>query len=109
MPSVKHQYFHPKHGIALVKPGFCWPAMFFGSLWALSRRIYPLFFAMLLIEAALWFVTGYAAAQGLLGFALLGLVGTLGYAYVRGKHGNLWVRFFLVARGYTRRGGTEGT
>jgi hypothetical protein len=55
MPSIKYQYFHPTHGIALVKQGFSWPAFIFGSLWALTRRIYPLFFAMLAVEAALWF------------------------------------------------------
>jgi hypothetical protein len=109
MSSVKHQYFHPQYGIALVKQGFCWPAFIFGSLWALARRVYPLFFVMLALEVALWFVTGYAAAQGLLGLAFLGLFGTLGYAIVRGKYGNRWVQSFLVARGYNQRNGNAGT
>ncbi len=103
MPSIKHSYFHPKHGIVLVKQGFSWPAFFFGSLWALARRVYPVFLAMLVIDALLWFVTGYAAAQGAGGLALLGLLGTITYAVVRGKYGNRWLQSYLVARGYVLR------
>ena len=104
---MKHHYFHPKHGIVLVKQGFSWPAFFFGSLWALARRIYPVFFVMLVIDALLWFITGYAAAQHALGLALLGLLGTLVYAVVRGKYGNRWLRSCLVARGYVLRDGAS--
>ena len=104
MPTLQHQLFHPRHGIAVVKQGFSWPAFFFGSLWALARRVYPLFFAMLLLDSVLWFVTGYAEAHGSFGWALLGLFGTLAYASVRGRHGNRWVESFLVSRGYMPRG-----
>jgi hypothetical protein len=109
MPSIKHQYFHPRHGIAVVKQGFSWPAFFFGSLWALARRVYPLFFAMSVLDVALWFVTGYGEAQGSLSLALLGLFGTLGYAVLRGKYGNRWVQALLVSRGYVLRGSKGGT
>jgi hypothetical protein len=109
MPSSKLQYFHPKHGIAMVKQGFSWPAFLFGSLWALARRVYPLFFAMLALDFSLWFVTGYAGAKGSVSFALLGLFGTVAYAIVRGKYGNRWVQTFLVSRGYVLRGGNPGT
>ena len=107
MPSIKHQYFHPRHGITLVKLGFSWPAFFFGSLWALARRVYPVFFAMLAIDGVLWFVTGYAAAQRAVGLTLLGLLGTLTYAVVRGRYGNRWVRSSLESRAYVLRSGSS--
>jgi hypothetical protein len=107
--ATKHLYFHPQHGVAQVKQGFCWPAFLFGSLWALARRVYPLFFVMLVIDFALWFVTGYAEAHGSFGLALLGLFGLLAYAIIRGKRGNRWVQSFLVSRGYVLRSGNAGT
>ena len=34
-------YQHSKTGkYQAVKKGFCWPALFFGGLWAFSRRLY---------------------------------------------------------------------
>ena len=91
-------YFHPKHGFVAVKQGFSWPAFFFGlfvgtgasCLWALR--------GLGNLDVALWFSTGYAGARGSVVLALVGLVGTLAYAVVRGKFGNRWVRSSLVSR-----------
>jgi len=96
-------YFHPRHGIAQVKTGFCWPAFFFGSFWALARRAYPLLMLLSVFDFALWFLTGYAAAQDSFALVSLGLACTVAYAYVRGKHGNEWIRTSLEARGYSLR------
>jgi hypothetical protein len=109
MASPKHLYFHPRHGAVQVKQGFCWPAFFFGSMWALARRVYPLFFVMSVLDLTLWFITGYAQAHASYGLAILGLAGTLAYAIVRGKYGNRWVQSFLVSRGYAPRGVQAGT
>ena len=109
MASQKHLNFHPKHGTVEVKQGFCWPAFFFGSLWALARRVYLLFLGMLALDFTLWFVTGYGQAHGSFGLLLLGLVGNLAYAVARGKYGNRWVQSFLVSRGYVLRNGLVGT
>ncbi len=97
------KYFHPRRGLTLVKQGFSWPAFFFGSLWALARRVYPLFFLMSVLDLVLWFVTGYAEAQGALGPALIGLLCTLIYAVLRGKYANSWLRQYLVSQGYVLR------
>ena len=96
-------FLHPRHGIAQVKPGFCWPAFFFGSFWALARRAYPLYLVMSVFDFAFWFLTGYAGTQGSMGLVSLGLVCTLAYAYLRGKHGNEWIQASLEARGYSLR------
>lgn len=106
--ATKKLYFHPRRGAVEVKQGFCWPAFFFGSVWALARRIYPLFFVMLLVDLVLWFGTGYAKAHGSSGLALLSLLFAFAYAIVRGMRGNRWVESFLVARGYVLRSGNAG-
>ena len=103
MSSPRLLYFHPKHGFVAVKQGFSWPAFFFGSLWALARRAYGLFAVLLVLDVVLWFSTGYAEAQRSLVLALLGLVGTVAYAVVRGKFGNRWVGSSLLSRGYVLR------
>jgi len=102
MPALRHRYLYPSHGIAEVKQGFCWPAFLFGSLWALARRRYALFLLMLAVDLLLWFLTGYAGAQRMLGLALLALGATLAYAFVRGRYGNRWIQHSLLAGGYVR-------
>jgi hypothetical protein len=104
MPKDKLFYFHRKHGYVQVKRGFSWPAFLFGSFWALAKRMYLLFFVMFVVEAALWFVTGYANGQGLIGLSLFGAIGTLAYAVVRGKYANRWLESYLAGRGYAVEG-----
>ena len=60
----------------------------------------PAFLLLVVVDVGLWFITGYAQAQGAVGLALLGLVATVVYAYVRGKYGNRWLASSLVGRGY---------
>lgn len=96
----KVNYFHPALGLAQVKRGFCWPAFFFGSLWALARRMYLLTVILLVLEIVLWFVTGFTASHHLDAFTLLALLLNLVYAFVRGKYGNRWIAALLVRKGY---------
>lgn len=104
MPAPRLKYFHPRHGIAVVKQGYCWPAFLFGATWALARRAYRPFGLMTLLDVGFWFVTGYAEAQGSLVLSLSGLLGILAYAWVRGRYGNRWLAADLVRRGYALRG-----
>lgn len=104
MTAPRLKYFHARHGIAVVKQGFCWPAFFFGAMWALARRAYPLFGLMTLLDGGFWFVASYGEAQGSLGLVLSGLLGTLTYAFVRGRYGNRWLVAYLTGQGYVLRG-----
>jgi hypothetical protein len=101
MPSQRKSYFHSRHGLIKVKQGFSWPAFWFGSLWAAAMQMWlPAFLLLLVVDIWLWFITGYAQAQGAAGLALLGLIATVVYAYVRGRYGNRWLASSLVKRGY---------
>ncbi|HLO93449.1 MAG TPA: hypothetical protein VK195_03965 [Burkholderiaceae bacterium] len=103
MATEHSRYFHPRHGVVLVKKGFCWPALFFGSLWAAARRSYPLFGLMLLVETLLWGLRGFAAARQHQGLAGLAALLMLVYVGVRGFYGNRWIERRLLARGYRLR------
>lgn len=99
---ANRQFFvHDHHGVVLVKDGFCWPAFILGALWAAAKGLWiPVFAAMMAVEVVLWFLTGYAGAQRHGGLALLGFVAMLGYAWVRGRYGNRWLRAGLLRKGY---------
>ena len=102
---VKMTFLHKRHGLVRVKTGFSWPAFFFGSLWAAAKRMwFPEFLLLIVVDAGLWFATGLAEASGKLGLALLGLVATIIYAFVRGRHGNRWLSSSLLRRGYELQG-----
>jgi hypothetical protein len=85
-----------------VKVGFSWPAFFFGSLWAVVKRAWALFAVLLLVDAALWFGSGYAAQSrnALLVLAFLGA--NLAYAVIRGVYGNRWLGVSLRRRGFVQ-------
>lgn len=101
MPAKRRSFIHARRGLIKVKQGFSWPAFCFGSLWAAAMHMwFPAFLLLLVVDTALWFITGYAQAQGAVGLALVGLVATVLYAYVRGKYGNRWLESSLVGRGY---------
>jgi hypothetical protein len=97
-------YFHRQRGTVKVKRGFSWPAFLFGSLWAFARRMWlPAVTLLLVVDFVLWFLTGYAGAQGSAGLALLSLAATIAYAVIRGKYGNRWVEASLLRQGYVLR------
>ena len=102
MAASRQFFVHEARGIAVaVKQGFCWPAFFFGSLWAAAKGLWmPLFPLRFVAETALWFLTGYVTAEKQPGLTLACLAATLIYAVVRGRHGNQWLRNGLLRKGY---------
>ncbi len=84
-----------------VKQGFSWTAFFFGSMWALLRRAWPLFGAMFVAEGALWFAQGVALAHKADGMLLGLFVVNLSYAVVRGKFASRWLAWSLGRRGFS--------
>lgn len=93
--------FTNSHSAVQVKVGFCWPAFFLGGLWAAAKRMwFPYFLAMLIVDIAMWFLLGYAEASENFALMLLGMIGTIVYAVVRGRRGNQWHASSLLSRGY---------
>jgi hypothetical protein len=100
MKAGRVGYWHPAHGYENVKSGFSWPAFFLGPIWAIVKRLWWIAAAMMVIDAALWFASGYAAARRDGAIALLYLVLVVIYAVLRGRWGNGWRRARLMRRGY---------
>lgn len=102
MAARKIVYLHERRGVVAVKQGFSWPAFLFGALWAAAKQMwFPAFWALLVLDIGLWFVSGYAEAQGAGGLALCGLLLNIAYAFVRGRYGNRWLAASLRSKGYT--------
>lgn len=101
MTAPRQLYVLDGRDAVLVKQGFSWPAFFLGTLWAAVKRLWwPVFPVLCLLEVLLWFLSGYAAAQGAVGLTLLALAGRLAYAWGCGCLGNRWWRDQLLRRGY---------
>lgn len=105
MTAETQIFFHPHQGEVAVKNGFSWPALAWGSLWAVAKRMwFPYFVALLALDALIWFVTGAATERQSPVLALLALALNVGSAVVRGRHGNRWLAASLRSRGYALRG-----
>ena len=83
-----------------VKIGFSWPAFFFGSLWAAAKGAWLLFAGLLVIDALVWFGSGYAAQSRNVLLVLVFLVANLVYVVIRGVYGNRWLEASLRRRGF---------
>jgi hypothetical protein len=45
----------PEDSYVLVKEGFCWPALFFGPLWAIANGMWVIFLLLIAVFAAIAF------------------------------------------------------
>ncbi len=90
----------PDRNLVLVKEGFCWPAFFFGALWALWKRLWL---------AALLIFTAEAVVGLLAAGTALGLVAALGLGLIIGYIGDDLRRWTLGRRGYEETGVVGGS
>ena len=93
-------FLDPGRDFVRVKNGFSWPALFFGVLWASSKKLWGVLIAMFVVECVLYALGAAVQAERSpsLAFAQLGLF--VAYALVRGFFGNAWRRASLRRRGY---------
>lgn len=93
-------FLDPGRDFVRVKLGFSWPALFFGLLWASSKKLWGVLLAMLAVETALYALGAAVQARRSPSLALLQLGLIVAYALVRGFFGNAWRRASLRRRGY---------
>jgi hypothetical protein len=93
----------PEDSYVLVKEGFCWPALFFGPLWALAHGMWVIF---LLLVAA---VVGIAFAPDLLGDGELPFWLCSGLFLLLGIFGNDLRQWSLLRSGYDLVSVVSGT
>ncbi len=98
-------YRHPVEGLKAVKVGFSWPALFFGVIWMLAKRLWGL----AAIWIALYSICGIIEVitlrsginpllQGIIYLILFGVY--TGLWLVPGFKGNKWRERYLERRGY---------
>ena len=85
----------PDNEAVLVKEGFCWPAFFFGPLWALSHRMWFATIGLLAVLISLGVVEVALRIDPLTYSSLM-----LGVASIIGFCGNDWRRNALDNRGW---------
>lgn len=86
-----------------VKEGFCWPAFFFGPLWALWHGMWRTALVLLVLSAV---VSGLAIGAGLTDAGEFALSGGLQVAI--GLWANDWRRRVLARRDFLERGAVAG-
>ena len=91
---------HPSGKVAHVKVGFSWPAFLLGPLWALVKRLWWHFAALMLVFALINFITDSALSANSLFSTLLALGMSLTYMVICGVQGNTWLMKALMKRGY---------
>ncbi|MDR1423659.1 MAG: DUF2628 domain-containing protein [Azoarcus sp.] len=100
---------HPNGRLQAVKIGWCWPAFFFGPIWALVVRLWLVAIAMVAISSTGWgFIgIGVVVRQGLLPNAQLPSVflTVVYYIIIRiiyGVYWNRWREVSLLSRHFTQ-------
>ena len=97
-------YKHPSHGIEAVRVGFSWPALFFGILWMLAKRLWGLagiWFVALIVLSLVEKVADQSREDG--AQALVYLILAVAYFALRlipAFHGNKWKEKDLSKRGF---------
>lgn len=93
-------YKHPVNGYQAVKQGFCWPAFFFGGVWALVSKMWGIAGLIILACIALTIAQSAMAAGDAGMAALFGLVWQVAVWVTVGYNGNEWRSKNLVGKGY---------
>lgn len=78
----------------LVKEGFCWPAFFFGALWALAKGLWLVALLLIAVWLGLTLALDWIKADALTAMAVW-----FAFALVVGFEGNDWWRHKLERRG----------
>jgi serine/threonine protein kinase len=106
-PREYRVYQHRILGVAAVKKGFCWPALWANIAWMVRQRLYPHAILWLAAYVGLLIVVGIAAgplagAEDLLAIAALCVLLILWL--VPGVRGNGWREAELARRGFVLMG-----
>jgi len=96
---LKPSALSPDRDAVLIKEGFCWPAFFFGPVWALWHRMWFACLGLLSVLIALGIAETILRLDPMTYSAVMfGVAGIIGFS------GNDWRRNALTARGWQTAG-----
>jgi predicted tellurium resistance membrane protein TerC len=81
---------HPDGRLQAVKVGWCWPAFFFGAIWALVTRLWVVAIAMIAILLIL------------IGWGLIGIGAVIIMRVIYGVCWNKWREMSLLSKHFTQ-------
>lgn len=91
-------FANPQGTYEAVKQGWSWPAFFFGSIWAMVKKMWGIGVGVLVCIFVLGFVVG-ASGSGQGGEALINILSII-INIVFGFNGNKWRESNLSSRGF---------
>jgi hypothetical protein len=94
-------------GVEVVKQGFSWPGFLLAGIWALSRHLWLIGIALIVIMVSLNLTGMYAAEEGPAWLWVLATLAATAVAAWAGQHGNAWRRHRLEAAGFRTAGVIE--
>jgi len=102
-PGYEHYRLESGDGgrVASVKSGFCWPAFFFGPLWAWSKGLVAIGFGLLLVNVSTNYLGYTSLGKSNVG-ASIGILAGLGWGIWVGFSANNWLRRSLERQGYKK-------
>jgi hypothetical protein len=89
---------YPAGEVQAVKQGWCWPAFFFGFIWAMAAKMWGLGFGVLAAFIIAGAISGVSGAGG--GAEALINIASIVLAIVFGINGNEWREKNLLSRGF---------
>ena len=98
-------YKHPAQGFAAVKNGFSWPALCFGPLWLLVKKLWMFAAAWIVVSMILASIEGISDEVGMVSGQMMVVYvlvagGYLALWLIPAFRGNSWHSKNLLKRGY---------
>ena len=91
---------HPNGKTAEIKMGFSWAACLLGPLWAIVKKLWLLFFVLVIVIIPLNLFADYAEHINSLPLSLISLLTFIAYMYICGRFASSWLHATLLKRGY---------
>ncbi len=94
-------YKHPSQGIEAIKTGFSWPALLFGIIWLIVKKLWMITALWIIIFISLIIIAAFTHETGSVFLNIIILVGNIVLLLLPGFKGNDWLIYNLKKRGYS--------
>lgn len=97
-------YKNPMGSVEAVKLGWSWPALFFGAIWALIKKLWLVFFGIFIYSIAIVVIVNIINKNADLTNLLIN-IGNVAISVFLGLNGNSLREKNLISRGFKQVGG----
>jgi hypothetical protein len=93
-------YKHPSQGIEAIKTGFSWPALLFGIIWLIMKKLWLITALWIIIFISLIIIATFTHETGSVFLNIIIIGGNIVLLLLPGFKGNDWLIYNLKKRGY---------